>query len=80
MLVSNKKGMLHMRANKQDSGMRKVLVTLIFYLSIILAALLLGVTEQVAVWVSEVAVALCLGRLLWLVAWGCARNGYAWRV
>lgn len=63
-----------------NSGLRKVLVTVIFYLSIILAALLLGVTHQVAVWVAQVAVALSLGRLLWLAAWGCARNGYAWRV
>ena len=63
-----------------DSGLRKVLVTVIFHLSIILAALLLGVTHQVTVWVAQAVVALCAGRLLWLFAWGCARNGFAWRV
>ena len=66
--------------NRINSGLRKVLVAVTFYLSIILAALLLGVTHQVAVWVAQVVVALCAGRLLWLAAWGCARNGFAWRV
>ena len=69
-----------MKTNKRNSGLRKVLVTVIFYLTIILAALLLGVTYQVAGWVAQVVVALCVGRLLWLFAWGCARNRYGWRV
>ena len=69
-----------MKTKQKDSGMRKVLVTLIFYLSVILAALVLGVTHQIAGWVAQVVVALSLGRLLWLVAWGCARNRCGWRV
>ena len=69
-----------MKNNKANSGTRKVLVTIIFYLSIILAALLLGVTHQIAGWVAQVAVALSMGRLLWLFAWGCAKNHYGWRV
>ncbi|MBE6933679.1 MAG: hypothetical protein E7462_01310 [Ruminococcaceae bacterium] len=69
-----------MKTNYKNSGMRKVLVTLIFYLSVILAALVLGVTHQIAGWVAQVAVALSLGRLLWLMAWGAAKNGQAWRV
>lgn len=69
-----------MKTNQRNSGMRKVLIVLVNYLSIILAALLLGVTHQIAGWVAQVAIALCLGRLLWLCAWGAARNGYGWRV
>lgn len=69
-----------MKTNRKNSGTRKVLVTIIFYLSIILAALLLGVTHQIAGWVAQVAIALSMGRLLWLFAWGCARNQYGWRV
>lgn len=69
-----------MKTNKRNSGMRKVLVTVIFYLSIILAALLLVVADQIAGWVAQVVVALSVGRLLWLFAWGCARNRYGWRV
>lgn len=69
-----------MKTNHKNSGTRKVLVTIIFYLSVILAALLLGVTHQIAGWVAQVAIALSMGRLLWLFAWGCARNQYGWRV
>lgn len=69
-----------MKTNQKSSGMRKVLVALIFYLSIILAALLLGVTGQVANWVAQMVIALSGGRLLWLFAWGCAKNNYGWRV
>lgn len=69
-----------MKTNHKNSGTRKVLVTIIFYLSIILAALLLGVTHQIASWVAQVAIALSMGRLLWLFAWGCAHNRYGWRV
>lgn len=69
-----------MKTKHKDSGIRKVLVTLIYYLSIILAALVLGVTHQIAGWVAQVVVALSMGRLLWLIAWGAAKNGQAWRV
>ena len=69
-----------MKTKCKNSGMRKVLVTVIFYLSVILAALLLGVTHQIAGWVAQITVALSLGRLLWLIAWGAAKNGQAWRV
>lgn len=66
--------------NQINSGTRKVLVMLIYYLSIILAALILGVTRQIAGWVAVVAIALSLGRLVWLWAWGAAKNGWRWRV
>lgn len=69
-----------MKTNHKNSGIRKVLVTVIFYLSVILAALVLGVTHQIAGWVAQIVVALSLGRLLWLMAWGAAKNGQAWRV
>lgn len=66
--------------NQINSGLRKVLITVIFWLSIILAALVLGVTHQIAFWVAQVVVALSIGRLLWLFAWGSAKNGWGWRV
>lgn len=66
--------------NQINSGMRKVLVTLIYYLSVILAALILGVTHQIAGWVAQVAIALSLGRMVYLFAWGAAKNGWKWRV
>ena len=69
-----------MKTKQKNTGVRKVLVTVIFYLSIILAALLLVVADQIAGWVAQVVVALSMGRLLWLFAWGCARNQYRWRV
>ena len=69
-----------MKTNRTNSGMRRVLVVLINYLAIILAALLLGVTHQIAGWVAQVAIALSLGRLVYLFAWGKAKNGYGWRV
>ena len=69
-----------MKTNRTDLGMRRVLVVLINYLAVILAALLLGVTHQIAGWVAQVAIALSLGRLVYLFAWGKAKNGYGWRV
>ena len=69
-----------MKNKKANLGMRRVLVTLIVYLSVILASLLLGVTHQIAGWVAQTAIALSLGRLIWLYAWGCARNYCRWRV
>ena len=66
--------------NQIDSGMRKVLVALIYYLSVILAALVLGVTHQIASWVAQLAIALSLGRIVYLFAWGAAKNGWKWRV
>ena len=69
-----------MKTNKTNTAMRRVLVTLIFYLSVILAALLLSVFHQIAGWVAQVVIALCLWRLVDLYAWGKAKNGYGWRV
>lgn len=69
-----------MKTNRTNLGMRRVLVVLINYLAVILAALLLGVTHQIAGWVAQVAIALSLGRLVYLFAWGKAKNGYGWRV
>lgn len=69
-----------MKTNLTDLEMRQMLVALIYYLSVILAALILGVTHQIAGWVAQVAIALSLGRLIWLFAWGAAKNGWKWRV
>lgn len=59
---------------------RRILVTLAFYLLVIFTALLLGVTSQIAGWVAQTAIALALGRLVFLFGWGVARNGRGWRV
>ena len=69
-----------MKTNQRNTGVRKLLIVLINYLSIILAALLLGVTHQIAGWVAVCTVVLAMLRLTWMFAWGAARNGYGWRV
>ena len=63
-----------------NSGMRKVLVTLIYYLSVILAALLVVAFPRIAPLVSGVAIALSVIRLAVLFGWGMAKNGWGWRV
>lgn len=68
-----------MKHRKTKSPERRILVVLAFYLSVILAALILGVTHQIAGWVAQVAVALSLFRLIYVFAWGMARNGRGWR-
>lgn len=65
---------------KNFLGSRKVLVTVIYYLSAILAALLLAVFGQIAGWVAQVVVALSLMRLAVLFGWGIAKQGWGWRV
>lgn len=62
-----------------NSGMHRVLITLIFYLAVILAALVLGMTHQIAGWVAQVAVAAALLRLTFLFGWGAAKNNWRWR-
>ena len=69
-----------METKKSQAARRRVLITLAFYLSVILVALILGVTHQIAGWVAQVTVALALGRLVFLFGWGVARNGRGWRV
>ena len=61
-------------------GSRKVLVTLIYYLSAILAAMLLAIFGQIADWVAQVVVALSLLRLAVLFGWGVCKQGWGWRV
>ncbi len=68
-----------METKKSQAAIRRVLITLAFYLSVILVALILGVTHQVAGWVAQVAIALSLFRLVFLFGWGMARNGRRWR-
>ena len=68
-----------MKTNRTDLGMRRVLTTLIFWLSVILAALLLMVSRQIAGWVAVCTVVAAMLRLTWMFAWGAARNGYGWR-
>ena len=69
-----------MKTEKNTVPERRILVTLAFYLTVILTALLLGVTHQIAGWVAQTAIALALGRLVFLFGWGVARNGKGWRV
>ena len=71
---------MYTKANKSGSPERRALITLIFYLSVILSALILGVTHQIAAWVAQVTVALPLARLVFLFGWGAAKNGWRWRV
>ena len=68
-----------MKYNKKHAPIRRVLVILAFYLSVILASLILAVTGQVAGWVAQTAVALSLFRLVYLIGWGTAKNGWGWR-
>ena len=69
-----------METKKNTAPSRRIVVTLIVYLSVILAALILGVTNQIANWVAQVTIALSLGRLVFLAGWGVARKGKGWRV
>lgn len=68
-----------MKNKRTNTPVRRVLVILAFYLSVILASLILAVTGQVAGWVAQTAVALSLFRLVYLVGWGTAKNGWGWR-
>lgn len=68
-----------MKKEKANLPERRVLVILASYLAVILAALILGVTGQVAGWVAQVAITLSLGRLVFLFGWGAAKNGWRWR-
>lgn len=68
-----------MKSNTNETPVRRVLTTLIFYLAVILAALVLGMTHQIAGWVAQVAIALSLGRLVFLFGWGAAKNNWRWR-
>lgn len=68
-----------MENKKRNFSARRILVTLAFYLAVILTALLLGVTSQIAGWVAQTAIALALSRLMFLFGWGAAKNGWGWR-
>ena len=68
-----------MQTKKNKAPNQRILVTLTFYLSMILISLILGATQQIAGWVAQVTVALALGRLAFLFGWGVARNGKGWR-
>ena len=68
-----------MKSKRITVSVRRVLVILAFYLSVILASLILAVTGQVAGWVAQTAVALSLFRLVYLVGWGTAKNSWGWR-
>ena len=69
-----------METKKNKAPDRRILVTLAFYLAVILVSLILGATHQIAGWVAQVAVALSLGRLVFLAGWGVAKTGRRWRV
>lgn len=68
-----------MKSKRTTVSVRRVLVILAFYLSVILASLILGITGQVAGWVAQTAVALSLFRLVYLAGWGTAKNSWGWR-
>ena len=68
-----------MKSKRITVSVRRVLVTLAFYLSVILAALILAVTGQVAGWVAQTAVVLSLLRLVSIFSWGAAKNSWGWR-
>lgn len=68
-----------MKSKRTHAPIRRVLVILAFYLSVILASLILGITGQVAGWVAQTAVALSLFRLVYLIGWGAAKNSWGWR-
>ncbi len=59
---------------------RRLLIILAIHLAVMLAALLLWVNGQVAGWVSQVVVLLCLCRLAHMAGWGAAKNGMGWRI
>ena len=69
-----------MERKRTQTAFRRVLIVLAFYLSVILAALILGVTHQIAGWVAQIVVALALLRLAFLFGWGAGKNGWRWRV
>ena len=69
-----------METKKNKMPGKRVLVVLAVYLAAILASLILGATGQIASWVAQVVTAVSLGRIVWLVAWGTAKNGWGWRV
>ena len=66
--------------NQTNTGLRRVLVTLICYLSVILFSMILGMTHQIADWVAQVAISLSLFRLVFLFGWGAAKNNWRWTV
>lgn len=68
-----------MQTKKNKAPNRRILVTLTFYLFMILIGLILGATHQIAGWVAQVTIALALGRLVFLFGWGVAKNGWGWR-
>lgn len=69
-----------METKKNKVPGRRILVVLAYYLAAILVSLVLGATGQIAGWVAQVVIALSLGRLVWLVAWGTAKQNWGWRV
>lgn len=68
-----------MKTKRTKAPERRILVTLAFYLSVILAGLALFATGQIAGWVAMVAITLSLARLVFLFGWGAAMNGWRWR-
>ena len=68
-----------MKTKKTHAPSRRILIILAVYLSVILASLILGVTNQIAGWVAQVAIAMSIFRLVFLAGWGAAKNGWGWR-
>lgn len=69
-----------METKQNKAPGRRILVVMSVYLAVILVSIILSVTHQIAGWVAQVAVALSLGRRVWLVAWGTAKQNWGWRV
>ena len=68
-----------MQTKKSKAPNQRILVTLTFYLLMILISLILGATQQIAGWVAQVTIAVALFRLVFLFGWGVAKNGWGWR-
>lgn len=68
-----------MQTKKNKAPNQRILVTLTFYLLMILISLIMGATHQIAGWVAQATVALALFRLVFLFGWGVAKNGWGWR-
>lgn len=68
-----------MKTKETKAPERRALVVVAVYLLVILSALILCLTNQIAGWVAQMAIAFSLLRLVFLFGWGAAKNGWRWR-
>lgn len=65
---------------KIDKGTRRLIAVLSIWVAVILSAMILEATGHCSGWAAQVAIAIAFGRLCFLFGWGCARQGWGWRV